>query len=101
MLKAPLPLTYELTSISYQAFRPTEPSEPRVAPSTAGWLFQITPVSDQVVLLIEVKVPPLLLSAPETSSVWMRSFAPLTAAVRPETLNLRYIRLIGELSTPS
>src|SRR6266508_4063601 len=88
-----------VTSMVYQVLRDTEPRLPRVGPSIAGWLFQVTPVSDHVVLVMDRSVPPFGLPPLPMSSTWMRSLALATGSVRPPTVNRRKVRRTGELST--
>src|SRR6266511_2653421 len=88
-----------VTSMVYQVLRDTEPRLPRVGPSIAGWLFQVTPVSDHVVLVMNRSVPPFGLPPLPMSSTWMRSLALATGSVRPPTVNRRKVRRTGELST--
>ena len=97
-LYVPSPVTTEVTSISYHVFFATDPKVPSVAPSIKGLLFQVVPVSDHVVLVINFQVPPLLLPL-FPLIVWMRSFAFVTACVRPLIVNLRNDKRTGELST--
>jgi hypothetical protein len=97
----PLPVTVVVTSISYQVLRDTAPSVPTVAPSMAGWAFQVTAVSDQVVSVIVWNVPPFELLALFTLATWMRSFALVTGGVKPVTVNLTNVLSTGELSTLS
>ena len=95
-----MPVILPVTSSSTQVLRATEPSVPSVRPSMAGWAFQVTAVSDQVVLDISFQVPPLLLSAPATSSTWSRSLALVTGSVSPLTVNLRNDALdLGRVDT--
>ena len=99
-LNVPLPLTTAEASTSYQAFSPTEPIVPSVAPSMAGWLFQVVPVSDHDVLEIARNVPPAGL--PELPLiVRSRILALVTVPLTPETVNRRNERRTGELSTTS
>src|SRR5262249_7827630 len=98
-LKVPLPVTAEVTSTVYHVLRATEPSVPSVAPSMVGWLFQVTAVSDQVVLVIPATEPPLELPAPLTSRTGIRSVALVTGSVKPLTVKLMNVLRTGELST--
>src|SRR5262245_47151367 len=98
MLNVPLPVTSEVTSISYQVSLTTEPRLPRLAPSMAGLLFQVVPVSDHVVLVIALNVPPVLLPLLPLM-VRMRSLALVTGSVSPLTVNFRNDWRTGELST--
>ena len=70
-----------------------------VDPSMAGWLFQVIPVSDQVVLLRLRTVPPAGLPPLEMSSTWSRSLALVTVPLIPDTVNRTNVRRTGELST--
>ena len=91
-------MTSEVTLISYQVFLVTEPRLSSVTPSMAGWLFHVVPVSDQVVLVIDLNTPPLLLPA-SPSIVRIRSVALVIGWVSPLTVNFRKLRRTGELPT--
>src|SRR5262249_18171389 len=97
----PLPVTVDVTSISYQVLRDTAPSVPTTAPSIAGWLFQVTAVSNHVVLVIVWNVPPFELPALFTLATCTRSFTLVTGSTRPLTVNLRNVLSTGELFTMS
>src|SRR5262245_31465988 len=91
----------EVTSRSCHALRVTAPNEPAVAPSMAGWLFQVVAVSDQVVLLTSRTVPPTELPPPPTLSTCSRNVTPVIGSLTPDTVKRRNVRRTGELSTCS
>ena len=94
----PLPVTAAVTSTSYQVLPLTAPTVPSVAPSMVGWLFQVVPVSDQVVLDMRRNVPPASLPLLPLI-VRSRSLAPVTVPLTPLTVKRRNERRTGELST--